>query len=305
MVHAPVVGWRQKLTVGLLFSAMALSTFWQRQAADAEVAAVTGSAYGFFTRVGLFGGPPSDIGPVLVVTLPQGGSPEPITQTDADGDSAVYGPAPIVETAAMTVSTEGTTGPDGSVTSSSSVEFNENQEEQVDPFNADNLLSTCTASESEVTGSTTLTNATLVTSTNPEGEPEETIDLPASPAPNTTFGGTIDVVDDTFRIVLNEQIREGDKLTVNAVHFYFGQNAAGEDVGGTALGEAIIGQSVCGVTATGSGQPSDGDTTTTSVRSGGTGQATTTTIQSGRGAATTVAPSRPAPTTPAQPRFTG
>jgi hypothetical protein len=308
---------RHKVLVGLLFSAMVFSVFWQRQAADAQVTEVTGSAYGFFTSIGLFGGPANDIGPVPQVTLPPGGSADPITQTDPDGDSAVYGPATIVQTTAMTVSTEGTTGPDGSVTSSSSVEFNANQEEQFDPFNADNLLSTCTASEAEVTGSVTLTNASLVTSTDADGEPVDTIDLPANPAPNSTFGGTIDNVGDTFRAVFNEQIREGDTLTVNAVHFYFGQNAEGEPVPGAALGEAIIGQSVCGVTASGAGQPggdsttttgasggSDQVTTTTTGASGGSDQATTTTV-AGSGSATTVAPSRPAPTTPAQPRFTG
>ncbi len=305
MVQAPAIGRRQKVLAGLLLSALVLSGLWQRQGADAQVSEVTGSAYGFFTSIGLFGGPANDIGPVPLVTLPPEGSADPITQTDPDGDSAVYGPAIIVQTTAMTVSTEGTTGPDGSVTSSSSVEFNENQDEQVDPFNADNLLSTCTASEAEVTGSVTLNNASLVTSTDPDGEPADTIDLPANPAPNSTFGGTIDNIGDTFRVVFNEQIREGDTLTVNAVHFYFGQNAAGEPVPGNALGEAIIGQSVCGVTATGSGQPSDDTTTTTTGPSGGSGQVTTTTAAGQGATTTTVAPSRPAPTTPAQPRFTG
>jgi hypothetical protein len=304
MVQAPAIGRRQKVLVGLLLSALVLSGLWQRQGADAQVSEVTGSAYGFFASVSLFGGPANDVGPVLQVTLPPEGSAEPITQTDPDGDSAVFGPAVIVETTGMTVSTEGTTGPDGSVTSSSSVEFNENQDEQVDPFNADDLLSTCTASEGEVTGSVTLTNASLATSTDDEGLPVDTIDLPASPAPNTTFGGTIDHVGDTFRVVFNEQIREGDTLTVNAVHFFFGQNEQGEPVEGIALGEAIIGQSVCGVTASGAGQPGD-TTTTTTGQSGGSDQVTTTTAAGQGATTTTVAPSRPAPTTPAQPRFTG
>jgi pyruvate/2-oxoglutarate dehydrogenase complex dihydrolipoamide acyltransferase (E2) component len=127
-------------------------------------------------------------------------------------------------------------------------------------------------------------------------------------------------VGDTFRIVFNEQIQEGDTLTVNAVHFYLGQNAEGEPAPGVALGEAIIGQSVCGVTASGAGQPGGDTTTTTTGQSGGSGQVTTTTAagQSGGSGqvttttaagsgstATTVAPSQPAPTTPAQPRFTG
>ena len=300
MVQAPMVGRRQKLLVGVLLSAMVLSLFWQREAADAQVTEVTGSAYGFFTRLSLFGGPASDRGPVPLVTLPPEGSSEPITQTDPDGDSAVYTPAVIVETTGMTVSTEGTTGPNGSVTSTASVEFNANQDEQVDPFNADDLESTCTANESEATGSVTLNNASLVTSTtDPEGEPAETIDLPTNPAPNTSFGGTIDHVGDSFRVVFNEQVRQGDTLTVNAVHFFFGQNAEGEPTSGAAQGEAIIGQSVCGVTASGS-TPAP-----TSPPADGGGQVTTTTPARQGSTATTATPSRPAPTTPGQPRFTG
>lgn len=245
----------RKPLIGVVALAVLFSGLWHPRPALAEVTEVTGSAYGFFASVSLFGGEPVDTGPTPVVTLPPGGSADPIVETDADGGVAQYGPAVIVQTTGMTVSTEGTTGPEGSVTSSSSLDFADDQEEQVDPFNADDLLSTCTASESGVDGSVTLNNASLVTSTDPEGEPAETIDLPVDPAPNTTFGGTIDHVGDTFRIVFNEQILEGDTLTVNAVHFYLGQNAEGEEVGGVAKGSAILGQSVCGVSASGSGEP--------------------------------------------------
>ena len=265
-----------KPSIGLLALAVLFSGFWHQRPALAEVTEVTGSAYGFFTSVSLFGGAATDIGPLPVVTLPPGGSADPITETDPDGDSAQYGPAVIVQTTGMTVSTEGTTGPEGSVTSSSSLEFAENQEEQVDPFNADDLRSTCTASEAGVDGSVTLNDASLVTSTDAEGEPAETIDLPADPAPNTTFGGTIDHVGDTFRIVLNEQILEGDTLTVNAVHFYLGQNAAGEEVPGVANGDAILGQSVCGVGASGAGAPAATPDTQPET-TGGAGESTTTT----------------------------
>lgn len=302
MLHHQAVGRRQMLLAGMLLSAMLLSALWQREAADAQVVEVTGSAYGFFTSIGLFGGPPGDVGPVPLVTLPPEGSAEAITATDPDGETAQYGPAVIVQTEAMTVSTEGTTGPEGSVTSSSSVAFNPNQEEQVDPFNADDLMSTCTASAAGTSGSVTLNNASLVLNTNVETqEPSETIDLPVNPEPNTTFAGTIDHVGDTFRAVFNEQIPDGDTLTVNAVHLYLGQNAAGEPVAGVAQGEAIIGQSVCGVSASGGG----GETTTTvAPGQGGSSAATTTTPP--RGSTATTAPaSRPAPTTPAQPRFTG
>jgi hypothetical protein len=265
-----------KPSIGLLALAVLFSGFWHQRPALAEVTEVTGSAYGFFTSVGLFGGAPSDQGPTPVITLPPGGSGEPIIETDPDGASAVYGPAVIVETTGMTVTTEGTTGPEGSVTSSASLEFAADQEEQVDPFNADDLRSTCTANESGVDGSVTLNNASLVTSTDAEGEPVDTIDLPVDPPPNTTFGGTIDNVGDTFRIVLNEQVLEGDTLTVNAVHFYFGQNAAGEEVPGIAKGEAILGQSVCGVSASGAGAPAATPDTQPET-TGGAGESTTTT----------------------------
>jgi hypothetical protein len=207
---------------------------------------VTGSAFGYYASVGLFGGPAGVNGPAPTVVLAPEGSTEPVVETDPDGATAQYGPATIVQTTAMTVSTQGTTGPDGSVTSSASVEFNANQEEQVDPFNADNLTSTCSASEAGFTGAATLNNASLVLSTDPDTqEPVDTIDLPANPEPNTTFEGTIDHVGDRFRVVLNEQIEEGGTITVNAMHLYL--------LGNIAVGDAVIGQAVCGVNATAPG----------------------------------------------------
>jgi hypothetical protein len=147
------------------------------------------------------------------------------------------------------------------------VEFEKDEDEvELGPFDGDRLESTCTATESGVTGSATLSAASLVISSDPDtGEPVETIDLPVDPAPNTTFGGTIDDVGDTYRIVLNEQIVEGDTLTVNAVHYYLGQNEQGESVEGVARGDAIIGQSVCG-TSSGSGEANAGP----NLRSGAT-----------------------------------
>lgn len=236
----------------LLLGAALLSGVAQPRPALAEVTEVTGSAYGFFTSVSLFDGPAAESGPAPVVTLPAEGSAEPITETAADEESVQYGPAIIVQSTGVTVSTEGTTGPDGSVTSSAELEFDEDREEQVDPFKADSLASTCTAAESGTTGSVSLTGGTLVTSTDPDTEePLETVDLPAEPEPNTSFTGTIDHVGDTFRLVLNEQIEEGDTLTVNAVHLYLG-----EDGDGVAQGDAVLGQSVCGVSAS-AASPSD------------------------------------------------
>lgn len=253
---AGAAGSRRRFT-SLLLGAVLLSGVAQQRPVLAEVTEVTGSAYGFFTSVSLFDGPAAESGPAPVVTLPPEGSAEPITETAADEESVQYGPAIIVQSTAVTVSTEGTTGPDGSVASSAELEFPEDREEQVDPFRADALASTCVASESGTTGSVSLANGSLVTSTDPDTEePVETVDLPAEPAPNTSFTGTIDHVGDSFRIVFNEQILEGGTLTVNAVHLYLGEGGDG-----VAQGDAILGQSVCGVTASAPG--SSGATATT------------------------------------------
>lgn len=282
---------RRKLPLCPLLLAVMLSSLWLQRPASAEVSEVTGSAYGFSASLSLFDSPPVEREPVPLVTLPPEGSPEPITATDPEGELAQYGPAVIVEATAITVSTEGTTGGNGAVTSSATVEFDDDREEQLDPFNADGLFATCTASEGGSTGSVTLEAATLVTSTDPDtGEPVETIDLPTNPAPNTTFGGTIDYVGDTFRIVLNEQITEGDTLTVNAVHYYLGQNQEGESVDGEARGEAVFGQTVCGVSASepsgaataNPSSPAEGTTVAVGEAAPGSGEATSTTLPEDR-----------------------
>lgn len=287
MVQAPMIGRRQKLLVGVLLSAMVLSAFWQRQVADAQDPAVTGSAYGYYAEVSIFGGPANIAGPEPTVTLPaEGGSDE----ASAPSAAAVFGPANIFTSGPLAVTTEGASG---SVTSTATIENINTSGDEV--FTADGLDSTCTDSESGVTGSTTVTNGTLRTS---EGDPDvdgddTTIDIPADPAPNTTYEGTIEAVGDTFRYVFNEQIENPDgSITVNAAHQYL--------LGPAGVGDLIIGQVVCGVNATDVG----GETTTT-AQPGGSAQVTTTAPAQQGSTATTVAPSGPAPTTPAQPRFTG
>ena len=289
MVQAPVIGRRQKLLIGVLFSAMVLSAFWQRQVADAQDPAVTGSAYGFYVSVSILGSPPNVAGPEPTVTLPaEGGSEE----ASAPSAAAVFGPATLFTSGPLAVTTEGTTGASGSVTSTATIDDINTSGEEV--FTADNLESTCTASESGVTGSTTVTNGTLrISEGDPDVEGDDTnIDIPADPAPNTTHEGTIEAVGDTFRYVFNEQIENPDgSITVNAAHQYL--------LGPAGVGDLIIGQVVCGLNATDPG----GDTTTTTAEPDG--QVTTTTPARQGSTATTAAPSRPAPTTPAQPQFTG
>ena len=291
MMQAPVIGRRQKLLVGALFSAMVLSAFWQRQVADAQNSELTGSAYGHFADVTLFDGQQPVAGPAPTVTLPPGGGDETASAPSA---SVVYGPANLFTSGPLTVATEGTAG---SVTSTATIDTINTSGQEI--FTADNLASTCTASEGEVSGSTTVTNGTVITEGgDPDVEGDETVfTIPTDPPPNTAVEGTLaPAVNDTFRYVFNEQIENPDgSITVNALHAYL--------LGPTAEGDVIAGQVVCGV-GTGSDEP-DGDTTATTGQPGGSGQVTTTTPARQGSTATTAAPSRPAPTTPAEPRFTG
>ncbi|HEX8771005.1 MAG TPA: cadherin-like domain-containing protein, partial [Acidimicrobiales bacterium] len=88
-------------------------------AASAYVTAVTGSAYGFKGAISLFGGPFEPKGPTPQVTLPPDGSATPQTAT-ASSLQLSYGPAVFFRSGPATVTTQGTPGPSGSVTSSTS-----------------------------------------------------------------------------------------------------------------------------------------------------------------------------------------
>jgi len=212
---------------------------------------VGGGAFGFFTSVGLFGGAPATRGPLPKVTLPAAGSTTPITDTAATGD-ARYGPGIIFTSGPITVSTQGTPGPTGSVVSSTSVKtLNTSQAEVI---NATEMTSTCKASESGgVSGSATITGGKLRTSAgNPAVEGDETyVVVPANPAPNTSFDGKLEDVGDTFKYIFNEQIKQPDgSITVNAAHQIL--------LGPTAVGELIIGQSRCATTASAFATPGQG-----------------------------------------------
>ena len=211
---------------------------------SADVTAVRGSAYGYFANVSLFGGPFNQRGPTPTVTLPAGGSAVPITATQPTG-SVIYGPAGLFTSGPITVSTQGTTGPTGSVTTTSDIQTVNTSDSEV--FTADRISSTCTASETGVTGSTTVLNGTVVLQDpNPDTsgeEGEEIVNVPLNPEPNTTYSGTIPA-GDNFRYVFNEQIMNADgSITVNAAHQYL--------LGPTAVGDLIIGQVICGVTSDG------------------------------------------------------
>lgn len=204
----------------------------------ADASAVSGSAYGYFSRVNLFGSPTADRGPTPTVTLPAGGSATPITATAPSG-SAQHGPALLFTSDRLDVSTQGTPGASWSVTSSVNIQNVGKSGQEV--FIASNVASTCSVSGSVVSRSTMITNGTLQTSDgNPDVEGDETIvAIPAKPAPNTIYEGEINSVGDRFRYVFNEQIGNPDgSLTVNAGHQYL--------LGPTAVGDVIIGQSRVG-----------------------------------------------------------
>lgn len=229
------------LTAVVMLMAMLLSSVG-RGPAYAVVTQVEGSAYGYFSNLSLFGGSPSTRGPSPAVTLPATGSASPITRTAATGD-ATYGPARVFSSGRLNVSTQGTTGATGSVTSAVTIQSVNTSGQEV--FTAASVASSCKASESGVTSATTITGGTLQTS---EGDPnvagdETVIQVPTNPAPNTTYDGQVESTGDSFRYVFNERIVDPNdgSITVNAAHQYF--------LGPTAVGELIIGQSVCGLTA--------------------------------------------------------
>jgi hypothetical protein len=221
--------------------------------AHADVTTVKGSAYGYYLNVTLFGSAQPPVGPTPTVTLPASGSASPITATAPTG-SATAGPATFFTSGPLNVSTQGTTGAPGSVTSSTNIQTVNTSGQEV--FTAASTSSTCTASESGVTGSTTITSGTLQTDSgydaNGDGDYTDAgehrpvnVTLPANPAPNTSYNGHIHVGSstDNFRYVFNEQTVNPDgSITVNAAHEHL--------LGPTAVGDLIIGQSVCGVAPT-------------------------------------------------------
>lgn len=262
-------------------------------ASGADVATVTGGAYGYFTDISLFGGASSTRGPEPSVTLPSEGSAVPVTATVPTA-SAVYGPAVIFQSGPITVTTQGTTGPAGSVTSGAHIV---GHPEGPGPFLYKEITSTCTADESGAEGSTTIVGGVLETKYDADTqEPTVTEPVPLNPPANYERTGTIDHVGDSYRIVFNEQVVNADgSLTVNAAHMYL--------LGPTAVGELIIGQSVCGVAAaaaasTTTTEPSTTESTTATTATTTEPSTTTTTTTT-----TTTAPatSTAAATTPADP----
>ena len=245
------------LLAGLLLGATA--TTMAAAPSGAQANAVSGGAFGHYTKVSLFGGPSIPVGPLPDVRLPPTGSEQPLTAHEAAG-SAVYGPAhifggvwppdvaPAPPSGPITVTTRGTTGPRRSVTSTVDIVLRTPPDPKspggwgpLPPSQGDELHSTCTATDTGVTGSTRFVNAVMSKSTTPLGEPLDEERIPDNPPPNYTREGLLTNVGDRYRIVYNEQIVDpgGGAITVNAVHMYL--------LGDIAVGEQIVGQVRCAV----------------------------------------------------------
>ncbi len=214
----------------------------------------TGSACGYRISVGLFGGAPTvrgcgqTIPPGTAasaspsVTLPPGGSGSVVTAVDRDGALAAYGPAvmfsgqemgpntDVPPSGRLKVTVKGTT----KVTAVASV-LNVGHT----TFIADAVKSKCTATATRHTMSATITNGVVATATDENGDPTARVAVPSSTPVNYTVHGEITNVGDSFKIVFNEHLDNGDgSYTANGAHMYL--------LGPTAVGDKIIAQSRCG-----------------------------------------------------------
>ncbi len=225
-------------------------------AAQAPAPALSGGAFGHYTKVGLFGGPASAVGPVPDVRLPPAGSSRPLTAKEAAG-SAVYGPAhifggewpPDVDVAPpagpITVTTKGVGGSKASVTSTVDIVQRTPKDPKSPggfgpepPTQGDELHASCTATPTGATGTTRFVHAVMSKATDPSGEPTEEEPIPDNPPVNYTRTGVLTNVGDRYKLVYNEQFVDPDgSITVNAVHMYL--------LGDIAVGESIIGQVRC------------------------------------------------------------
>jgi hypothetical protein len=203
-----------------------------------------GGACGYYTKVGLFGGPPelrgcgqsvppgTETSASPEVTLPAEGSSTAVTAEEPNGAAAVYGPAIVFGgkgdaelCGPMTVSTKGKT----SVTSSASV-----KNLSAGPFVADGVKATCSASKSGTSGSTTITKGVVVLGTDADGNPTKSEKIPSKPPVNHTVKG-VNSAGDKFRAVFNEQkVAKDGTITVTGMHMYL--------LGPVAKGDVVVAQ---------------------------------------------------------------
>lgn len=200
-------------------------------AAYADVTTVTGSAFGESVNVTLpLGAVTSPQTPL--VTLPAGGSVAPVTNNVASVNTAV------LTTGVLNVSTQGTLGPSGSVTSSASVANPHVGIAGLAPnlITATAVASSCTSNETGSTGTATITGLTVAG-----------IAGNIATTPNTTVA-----IPGVGTLFVNEQVVTGTApataITVNALRLQI-------TAAPLASGSIIIGQSVCGVTGNGTATP--------------------------------------------------
>ncbi|MGH9177893.1 MAG: hypothetical protein ACRD0N_04990 [Acidimicrobiales bacterium] len=239
--------------------------------ASADVQSVTGSAYGYSLDVSLFGSPTTTRGfgqvactgpntppgcvddPTVsdspAVTLPSTGGN--VSASDPGGATAQVGPAIFFSATGLSVSTSGSIGPGGSVTSSATASgVNASGQES---FTASTVMGSCTASESGVSGTTAIAGGTVEVDSgedlNDDGDytdrgehPPVVVAVPENPDPGFTLSGHLHVNDtvEEFEYIFNEQVVNADgSITVSAVHQRL--------LGPTAVGDLIVGRAVCGV----------------------------------------------------------
>ena len=225
-------GQRGRVVVGAVLVAGSVAVVGALPA-TAAVKPVLGSAYGYKASVSFFGGSPMVKKPTPTVKLPKGGSSTPITKNAASG-SIVFGPATMFTSGPIALSAVGT---NGNVRVTASL-----QTVAGSPFSADAISSTCTASNGgAASGSVSVTNGVVVTSTDVNGTPTSKMAVPASPSVGLDIPGstTVSATDtETFDWIFNQQIlNTNGSLTVIAAHEVLH--------GPTAVGDVYIGSSTC------------------------------------------------------------
>jgi hypothetical protein len=241
---------------------IAVLAFGLAGTSSAAVTSTSGGAFGEKVNVALLPlGLPVSSGPLPTVTLPSNGG--------SDSRSLLSVAVPnLLSTGLLQVSTSGTTGETGAVTSSASV-ANVNALNGV--LRATAISSTCRSDSSGSTASSSLLNAVL----DPPGDTAP-FALPANPGPNMVV---LDIPGQ-ITVTLNEQSETEQEFSsstkVSAVHIRLPGGIIG-------TGDIYIAQSRCGVAG-----PNVNTTTSTSTTAAPTTSApttsstTTTTVATGK-----------------------
>ena len=262
-----ITGRRRRFAGLAVLSASAVVMTVGASPAWATVTAVNGSAYGYGAyNINLLGGAQSDTGPTPSVTLATNASNSPQSASATSG-LVSYGPAVLFTSDGIAVTSSGSLGASGSVTSSAAV--NNINESTTQPtltgseiLTAGRVSSTCTATTATPSGSISITNGSLRTDSgldlNGDGDYTDAgehapvdVTLSSSPAANTTYYGhihTSSTTTDNWKVVLNERSTVNGVLTLSAVHEYFGVTSSGNDPNSSLHGDLVIGRVVCGLT---------------------------------------------------------